>query len=107
MTDYPKKYNCDTCTKEGACEKHIADAMIAMGVKTSPTIIDEDDEVKYTKLESLSYLEYGSGRYPEVKLFVGNKYVGDIKVWLDSEMDDREYLCINHEIIYLDDITKK
>lgn len=66
--------------------------------------IDEDDSVDYLFLSELSYKDEDE---EDVELFVNNKFVGQIKVWLDSEEDDREYLCINHCVIYLDTITKR
>ena len=30
--------------------------------------------------------------------------VGDVKVFKDAEMDGREYICLNYEIIYLDNL---
>ena len=41
------------------------------------------------------------------ELFVDDFYVGDMKVWCDSEMDGREYVCINYTIVYLDTLTHK
>jgi len=71
----------------------------------NPTVrtIQEEDEVKYQNLEELSYMDF---KDETVALYVNRQYEGDIKVWKDSEMDGREYVCINYEIIYLDTITK-
>lgn len=66
--------------------------------------IQEEDEVKYQNLEELSYFDVGD---EFVALYVNRQYEGDIKVWKDSEMDGREYVCINYEIIYLDTITER
>jgi hypothetical protein len=30
-----------------------------------------------------------------------------MEVWKDSEMEGREYVCINYEIIYLDELKTK
>jgi hypothetical protein len=65
--------------------------------------IQEEDEVQYQNLEDLSYFDDDKDT---VALYVKNNYEGDIKVWKDSEMDGREYVCINYEIIYLDTIRK-
>ena len=32
--------------------------------------------------------------------------LGWFKVWYDSEMDEREYITVNNEIIYLDTIER-
>lgn len=66
-------------------------------------LITEEDEVKYQNLDELSYMDFGEGT---VSLYVKKEYEGDIKVWKDSEMDGREYVCINYEIVYLDTLKK-
>ena len=63
-------------------------------------LITEEDEVEYKNIIDLSYKNKGE----VVELFVDDFYTGDVKVYLDSEMDGREYICLNHEIIYLDSI---
>lgn len=65
--------------------------------------ICEETEVKFTDYKQLSYFDEGE---PEVILYVDDRVVGNIKVWKDSEMDDREYICINYEIVYLDTLTQ-
>lgn len=66
-------------------------------------IIEEHDEVKYQNLDELSYFDDDG---ENVALYVNKQYEGDIKVWKDSEMDKREYVCINYEIVYLDTLKK-
>jgi hypothetical protein len=65
--------------------------------------IKEEDHIEFTKYEQLTYLDEGE---PEVTLYVDDRAVGNIKVWRDSEMDNREYICINYEIVYLDELTE-
>jgi hypothetical protein len=65
--------------------------------------ITEDTEVKYDKWEDITY--YDDGESDDVLLEVAGKIIGTIKVWCDSEMDGREYICINHTIVYLDTLT--
>ena len=67
------------------------------------TVINEEDNVVFEKYEDLSYIELDE---ENIYLAVKGEYVGQIKVWLDSEMENREYICVNYEIIYLDTITK-
>jgi len=31
---------------------------------------------------------------------------GDIEVWCDVENDERDYICVNYEMIYLDTIKE-
>jgi len=66
-------------------------------------IIEEETEVKYQNLDDLSYIDFGEDM---IALYVNKQFEGDIKVWKDSEMDGREYICINYEIIYLDTIKE-
>ena len=66
-------------------------------------IIEEETEVKYQNLDELSYIDFGDDM---IALYVNKQFEGDIKVWKDSEMDGREYICINYEIIYLDTIKE-
>lgn len=65
--------------------------------------ITEECEVKFTDYKQLTYFDEGE---PEVILYVDDRSVGNIKVWSDSEMDEREYICVNYEIVYLDTLTK-
>lgn len=65
--------------------------------------IKEETEVKFKDYKQLSYLDEGE---PEVTLYVDDRPVGIIKVWLDSEMNNREYICLNYEIVYLDTLNK-
>lgn len=65
--------------------------------------IFEETEVKYQNLDELSYMDFGEDM---ISLYINKEFEGDIKVWKDSEMDGREYICINYEIIYLDTIKE-
>jgi hypothetical protein len=65
--------------------------------------IKEETEVRFKDYKQLSYLDEGE---PEVTLYVDDRPVGIIKVWLDSEMDNREYICLNYEVVYLDTLDK-
>jgi hypothetical protein len=65
--------------------------------------IKEETEVKFKDYKQLSYLDEGE---PEVTLYVDDRPVGIIKVWLDSEMNNREYICLNYEVVYLDTLDK-
>ena len=67
-------------------------------------IITEDTEVKFEKNEDLSFYDFDGDN---VELWVKDEYVGDIEVFTDRENDNQEYICVNHEIIYLDTITER
>jgi len=66
--------------------------------------IREEDEVIFNSYDQLSYLDEGK---TNVKLYIDKKLIGVIKVWKDSEQEDREYICLNYEIVYLDTLTKE
>ena len=62
--------------------------------------LTEEDEIEYKKISQLSYVN----KEEVIELFVDDFYIGDLKVFLDSEMEEREYVTINYEIIYLDNL---
>ena len=66
-------------------------------------MITEETEVQFTRYEQLSYYDNDE---PEVTLFIDDIPVGQIKVWQDSEMDHREYICLNYEVVYLDRLNR-
>jgi len=66
-------------------------------------LITEEDSVEFERYEQLSYQNMSE----LIELFVDDFYVGDMKVWCDSEMDGREYVCINYTIVYLDTLKHK
>ena len=66
--------------------------------------INEDTKIEFSDYSQLSYLDKGKAC---VDLYVDEIDIGRIRVYKDSEMEDREYICINHEIVYLDSINKK
>ncbi len=71
-------------------------------------LITEEDEVYYTNDNQLSYeqiIENDECDY--VELYVDDFYIGDCEVWLDAEMDSREYIILNYIIVYLDTINLK
>lgn len=67
-------------------------------------LINEFDEVEYTNDEQLSYQLYGDDY---IELYVDDFYIGICEIWLDAEMDYREYIILNYNIVYLDSITLK
>ena len=71
--------------------------------KAKINIITEDTEVKFKEYEDLSFLDYGGDN---VELYVNGEFLGEIEVFTDYENEDREYICINHEVVYLDSIEE-
>ena len=66
-------------------------------------MITEETEVRFTRYEQLSYYDNDE---PEVTLFIDEVSVGVVKVWQDSEMNGREYICLNYEVVYLDSLNR-
>ena len=69
----------------------------------SKKIISEETEVDFKDYSQLSYKDTEE---PHIELFVDDVSQGWVKVWLDGEMDNREYICLNYEIIYLDTLKR-
>lgn len=64
---------------------------------------DEELTLDFKKYSQLSYKDSGE---EYVQLFFDNKNVGLVEVSTDVENENREYIIINCEIIYLDTIEK-
>jgi hypothetical protein len=64
-------------------------------------ILTEESQVDYNELSDLSYYETGT---ESVDVYVEGIYIGEIEVFTDRENDEREYICINYEMVYLDTI---
>jgi len=66
-------------------------------------IHSEELRLEFNKYEQLSYKDLNGKCY--VELFLDNKSVGFIEVWTDVDNEEREYIIINYEMIYLDTLT--
>lgn len=67
--------------------------------------VGEDMVFKHDYLEhELSYKEISEGL---IKVYLNDKWVATFEIWQDSEMDNRQYIIINHTIIYLDTLKEK
>lgn len=64
----------------------------------------EDLELKYKNYSQLSFEDLGE---EYVQLFLDNESVGLIEISTDVENQKREYIIVNHEIIYLDTIKSR
>jgi hypothetical protein len=64
----------------------------------------DDFILDYKNLDEISYNDYGDYY---IELYHNNNLVAELEVFTDHENDNREYVCINHEIIYLDTIKKR
>lgn len=63
----------------------------------------DEFQIEFKNYDKLSYLDKGDYY---IELFLNKDFIGNLKVYLDSEQDNREYIIINYEIIYLDTIKK-
>lgn len=63
----------------------------------------ETDEfvLEYKTLEELSYFDSGNDY---IDLYKNGDFVGYLTVYTDVENEEREYVCVNYEIVYLDTI---
>lgn len=66
-------------------------------------LIEEEELIEFDSYEQLSF----ENKDELIELFIDDFYIGDLKVWKDSEMEGREYVCINYEIVYLDTFTER
>ena len=65
--------------------------------------ITEEDEVIFNSYDQLSYQDFGG---EGIVLMVDDVLIGECEVWTDEENENREYILINYEMIYLDTIKK-
>ena len=66
--------------------------------------IDEETNIVFNEYSDLSYRDDG---YENIDLYVQYVCVGDIEVFTDRENGNREYICVNYEVLYLDTIKKR
>ena len=55
-------------------------------------LIEEHDEVNFENYNELSYKNKGH----LIEIYLNDMYEGDMVVYGDSEMNGREYVCINY-----------
>lgn len=63
----------------------------------------EELELKFEQYSQLSYKDTGKAH---IELLLDNNAVGRVEVWTDRGNENREYIILNNEMIYLDSITK-
>ena len=64
-------------------------------------IYTEELELKFENYSQLSFEDLGEDF---VQLFLDNESIGLVEVFTDKDNQKREYIIVNHEIIYLDTI---
>lgn len=64
---------------------------------------NEELTLEFKKYSQLSYEDLGE---EYIQLFLDNKSVGLVEVSTDVESENREYIIINYEILYLTEIKK-
>jgi hypothetical protein len=69
-------------------------------------MIKHTDELEL-KFENYSQLSFEDLDEEYVQLFLDNESVGLVEVSTDVENQKREYIIVNHEIIYLDTIKSR
>lgn len=65
----------------------------------------KNDEL-HLKFSSYSELSFFDDKKERVQILLNGNYVGDTMVYTDDENDNREYIIINYEVIYLDNLIK-
>lgn len=65
----------------------------------------EDFTLDYKQESELSYKGDPEDEY--VSLLLNKKIVADLFVYIDKENSNREYIIINHTMVYLDTLAKK
>jgi hypothetical protein len=65
---------------------------------------DEDFTLDFEKYDEITYADYGENH---VDVFHKGNLVAELLVYTDHENGGREYVCINHEVIYLDTLSKQ
>ena len=64
---------------------------------------NDELSLDFTDYSQLSFFDEGN---EHVELFLGDNSVGYVMVYTDAENDNREYICVNYEIVYLDTIEE-
>lgn len=67
-------------------------------------IYDEDFFIVYKDILELSYFDNNK---KHIIIYVNNNPKGKLEVYTDKENDNREYVIINCEVVYLDNIKKR
>lgn len=63
----------------------------------------DEFQADFTDYSQLSYVDEGK---THVTLLIDGTPVARLLVYRDAEENDREYVCINYEILYLDTLTE-
>ena len=64
----------------------------------------DDLSLDFKDYNQLSYED--DGKSPFVKIYLDNVPNAFCKVFTDNENEEREYVCINYEIVYLDTLNQ-
>jgi len=70
-----------------------------------PTI-KEEDRIIFEDYAELSWKETDE---EYIELYLKGEFIGRIRVWIDRHpcsVDPREYICVNDEILYLNDLKQ-
>lgn len=64
----------------------------------------EDFNLDYNSLDELSYWDT---QEPFIRIYKNDLLQGYVEVWTDYDNNKREYIIINNEIVYLDNLKQK
>ena len=71
-------------------------------------LVEEYEQVEVSKTENLSFKRTGDVNVRDI-VNLHDKVNGELgwfEIWYDNEEDDREYICLNNEITYLDELKE-
>ncbi len=60
--------------------------------------------LNFNNYEQLSYLYFNQDK--ECALYCDKQFIADAVVYFDAEQDERKYIDVNNEVIYLDTIRE-
>lgn len=77
-----------------------------MGTTYTMPLITDETPVYFKHQHQLAYRPLRNSKV-EVELFVSDASIGIAEVWSDPAMNNREYMIINNEVVYLDTIKNR
>ena len=65
---------------------------------------EEDFTLDFEKYDEITYADYGKDY---VDVYHKGELVAELLVYTDHENGNREYVCINNEVVYLDTLSEQ
>lgn len=95
----------DENTGEVLCDKHsVCNDDTGNYVKITDDTLIEDDDIFTDNIDHLWFKHIGGEL---VEVYYASLYLGEVRMWFDSQQCDREYLAINHTVSYIDEMGDK